>query len=226
MSGGSATGGAIDEEMMTQWWSAAGGRSLLASAERWGFGGKVNLDKMKEMHEQTPAIIRKCRENREVDLAPSKVAVVAVDVVRRAGSAAVNTGENEPEATQLTALMLVSYHGNAEAAAWCIKAGANVMAADMHGWLALHHAAHEGHPKVVEQLVAEMPLAGLLATTQRTLESPLSLARKWAGDGVDTAAKRYSALAIQAAIDTKSKTSGQKRKAEGAGADEKKSKGE
>lgn len=46
--------------MMTQWWSAAGGRSLLASAERWGFGGKVNLDKMKEMHEQTPAIIRKC----------------------------------------------------------------------------------------------------------------------------------------------------------------------
>lgn len=202
MSGGSATGGAIDEEMMTQWWSAAGGRSLLASAERWGFGGKVNLDKMKEMHEQTPAIIRKC------------------------------TGENEPEATQLTALMLVSYHGNAEAAAWCIKAGANVMAADMHGWLALHHAAHEGHPKVVEQLVVEMPLAGLLATTQRTLESPLSLARKWAGDGVDTAAKRYSgvggptALAIQAAIDTKSKTSGQKRKAEGAGADEKKSKGE
>ena len=35
-----------------------------------------------------------------------------------------------------------------------------------------------------------------------------------------------TALAIQAAIDTKSKTSGQKRKAEGAGADEKKSKGE
>lgn len=35
----------------------------------------------------------------------------------------------------------------------------------MHGWLALHHAAHEGHPKVVEQLVAEMPLAGLLAVS-------------------------------------------------------------
>ena len=32
----------------------------MASAERWGFGGKINLAKMKEMHAKTPTIIRRC----------------------------------------------------------------------------------------------------------------------------------------------------------------------
>lgn len=56
--------------------------------------------------------------------------------------------------------MLASYHGDTAAVAWCIEAGANLMAADMHGWLALHHAAHEGHPSVIELLVPEMQLEG------------------------------------------------------------------
>lgn len=32
----------------------------MASAERWGFGGKINLAKMKEMQAKTPLIIRRC----------------------------------------------------------------------------------------------------------------------------------------------------------------------
>lgn len=32
----------------------------MASAERWGFGGKINLAKMKEMYAKTPTIIRRC----------------------------------------------------------------------------------------------------------------------------------------------------------------------
>lgn len=99
----------------------------------------------------------------------------------------------------------------------------------MHGWLALHHAAHEGHATTAALLAKEMTLECL---QQKNLleQTPLNLADTWAADGTGAggadASKRYSgvggptALAIQNAIDAKSKSAGEKRKAEDDGGGE------